>query len=60
MDERYDDLDIIVRKLQCMNLKEISRQVPLHYQSIYKIAKGITKEPNYSTVKILKEFLQKL
>jgi len=52
-----DDLQYIVRKLSNMNLRKVSRQVPLHYQTIYKIAIGESTEPNYKTVKILKDFL---
>jgi len=52
-----DDLTFIVSKLKNMNLRKVSRQVPLHYQTIYKIANGQMATPTYKTVKILKDFL---
>jgi predicted transcriptional regulator len=56
--EQIDDLAMIVKKLQCMNLRKVARQVPIHYMTIYKIANGVTTEPNYRTVQILKDFLR--
>jgi len=52
------NLEFVVKKLQNMNLKKVSRQVDIHYMTVYNIARGVVKNPSNRTVELLAEFLK--
>jgi predicted transcriptional regulator len=52
------DLETIQKMLLTRNLKKVSREVNIHYMTVYNIAKGKTKRPSAKSLKALSEFLE--
>jgi DNA-binding XRE family transcriptional regulator len=53
-----DDLQYIVRMLQCANLTAVAKKVDLSYGTIYNIAKGKNISPSFATVQKLADFFR--
>lgn len=51
-------LDEIREKLKPYNLRKVAQATGLHYNTVYKYAHGEVKQPGYTTMKKLEEFLK--
>ena len=54
-----NDFSFVVKRLQGMNLKKLSREIDVHYITIYNIARGKVVNPKFSTITKLADFLRK-
>lgn len=50
-------LDEILRLLDDRNLAVVSKALGMRYATLYNIAKRITKNPSYETLKALSDYL---
>lgn len=50
-------LEQIRNALEDRNLSEVSRQIGLHYNVVYRAATDRTQNPSYETVKALSDYL---
>ncbi len=52
------NLEQIKKKLYDRNLKEISRQTGINYGTVFNVATGKKKNPEYRTLKKLSDYLE--
>lgn len=52
------DIDEIVKRLSDRNLKKVSDECGMAYDTVWRIANGKAKQPSYTTVKKLSDYLQ--
>jgi len=52
------DLDGIRDSLHDRNLSEVSRKTGLSYDTVWRVARGATKDVSYKTVVILSDYLE--
>lgn len=51
------DLNVMIEKLKILNLKSVSVDIGVHYNTLYKIVRGEAK-PNYATFEKIKNYLE--
>ena len=54
-----NDLDYVVNHLQGMNLKKISREIDVHYITIYNIARKKVTNPKVETINKISTYLRR-
>jgi len=50
-------LDEIIEKLSDRNIKEVAKRVDIHHITLLNIANGKTKNPSWSSIKKLIDYL---
>lgn len=48
----------ILKRLEDRNLRAVAERSGVNYMTLYRIAKGDTKDPSYSIVKRLHDYLE--
>ena len=51
-------LEELQKRLSRVCIARAARHTGLHYNVTYRIAKGVTKNPSYDTVKALSDYLE--
>ena len=51
------DINEIIKRLSDRNLKKVSEECGMAYDTVWRIANGKSKQPSYVTIKKLSDYL---